>query len=187
MKKLFAIAILATSALLTSCSTNQNTARKKIQKHIFKTAHDAKSYEFIEMGKPDTIKKSDLLLDEYRFKEKLFEIDSQQVEFYKDKYDWYSERIKGSYGYIYKDSYLRIKKEYESRLEQIIELGEEMASLLSSIDKLLKSNEDTIEQIVYTCHYRIRIPMGGLIKTQSSIIYYPNEKDEEKWGRVSID
>ena len=184
MKKLFlSIAIVST---FVGCTSNQSTARKKIEEQILKSAHDAKSYEFIEMGKPDTIKKSDLLFNEIEILSIDYEYETKQIEFYKDLYDSYSKNIKGEYGYIYLDSYHEYKKEYNNRLKKGIELNQKIISKRLSVDSVLKSNKNTIEEIVYTCHFRIGIPMGGLIKTQASIIYYSNEKDKEKWGEVSL-
>jgi hypothetical protein len=184
MKKLFLTLLVSFS--LFSCSDNQDIAREKIEEQISKYAHDAKSYEFIEMGKPDTIKKSDLLFSEIKILSIDYEYETKQIEYYKDLYDTYSENIKGEYGYIYLDSYHEYKKEYANRIKKGIELNQKLIDKRQSVDKVLKSNKNTVEQIVYTCHFRIRIPMGGLVRTEASITYYPNKKDEEKWGEVSL-
>ena len=62
MKKtiLFSIA----SAFLFSCSDQTDVAREKIESHIDSFANDPGSYQFVRMEKPDTTRKSDVLLDD---------------------------------------------------------------------------------------------------------------------------
>jgi hypothetical protein len=194
--KLFINLFVGLLLLLTGCNkSNQDIAQSKIEEFVLKNANDAKSYEFIEMGKPDTIMKSDSietfiketknrnleLLEDNEFTISRINSEKTSYEIWLRLGDQkYANQSLLDYNrYVVKQNkcYSTIKsnttkiKESEILLEEIKE-------------KELKNKNANIHKIIYTCHYRIGIPLGGLIKTQTSIEYFPNGKD--KWSEVSL-
>ena len=184
MKKLILSSVIISSLL--SCSDNQDIAREKIESHVFKNANDANSYEFIEMGKPDTVRQSNLIFNEMDLLNSSLKMEVEMLGYYKERVGWYSKQIKGSYGYIYLESYNSLKKDFDESSEKCKGFISSYKNKELLYNKLKNTDKDSIHKIIYTCHFRIGVPLGGLVKTYSTIGYYPNKEGKDKWSEVSL-
>lgn len=194
--KLFINLFVGLLLLLTGCNkSNQDVAQSKIEDFVLKNANDAKSYEFIEMGKPDTIMKSDSIetfIKETKNKnlelleDNLFTISRINSE--KTSYEiWLrlGDQKYANQSLLDYNRYVVKQNKCDSTIKSNTTKIKESEILLEEIkEKELKNKNANIHKIIYTCHYRIGIPLGGLIKTQTSIEYFPNGKD--KWSEVSL-
>jgi hypothetical protein len=170
---------------LAACSSNEKTARTKVEEYIQANANDPKSYEFIDMGKPDTTRISDTL-ETSAYLDSLIDLDLAQssLERAKSNVAEYEEEIKGAYGYIYMDSYNEYVKEvgeYTEKIEKAkIKIAEKRKKILG-----LKQNpkSDEIVRITYTVNFRLKNGLGALMKTKATITYSPKG---EKWDDPEI-
>ena len=183
MKKI--IFALPAIVFLVACNSNEKTARTKVEEYIQANANDPKSYEFIDMGKPDTTRISDTL-ETSAYLDSLIDLDMAQssLERAKSNVAEYEEEIKGEYGYIYMDSYNEYVKEVGEYTEKIekdkIKIEEKKKKILG-----LKQNpkSDEIVRITYTVNFRLKNGLGALMKTKATITYSPKG---EKWDDPEI-
>jgi hypothetical protein len=177
MKKL--ILLISIVSTFVGCTSNQSTARKKIQEYVLKNANDANSYEFIEMDNPDTIRKSGELFH-------LIEKDSLELKSSPEALH-YSDFIN-----IYESEPPSIEHTSHIFFERLKIWNDSLTTLLINninkntilYNKIKNTESDSIVGITHRCNFRIRIPSGGLIKTYALITYYPTPKD---WSEVYVD
>jgi cell division protein FtsB len=178
MKKtiLFSIA----SVFLFSCSNQTDVAREKIESHIDSFANDPGSYQFVGMEKPDTVRKSDTMF----INDILVTFYKTDVEHYQDQVNYYSKMVKGSYGYIYQDSY----KDYLEYLANANDKLNKEISKLNSQKKIYKkihnTQMDSIAWVVYKLKFRIKNAAGGLILTSASVTFAPSS---QSWGKIRME
>jgi hypothetical protein len=184
MKKLLLIAF--GSFQLFSCSSIEKDARAKIEQHIKENAHDAKSYEFISMGKPDTLKLTDSLSvtlktknNSLKFHKDMMQSSMKQVAFY--------ENVMAetpNYAYIFTDSYERNKKDVAEYAEEVKKDSTAIQEVKSMIDNIKANPElNKIQDITYLLNFRIKNLMGALFKTHATIKYFPANNS---WGPVEM-
>ena len=178
MKKIILSSIA--SVFLFSCSNQTDVAREKIEDHIDSFANDPGSYQFVGMEKPDTIRKSDTMyIDDF-----LITVYKTQVELYQDQVNYYSKMVKGSYGYIYQDSY----KDY---LEYLADYNDKLSKQISKINsqkqlykKIRNTPMDSIVRVVYRLKFRIKNAAGGLILTSA---YITLTTSNQSWGKITME
>lgn len=183
MKYFIYLIILSVSVV--ACSSNEKTARNKIEDFIKENANDAKSYEFISIDKPDTLRISDTL-EQKIYLDSIVDLDLalRNLELSQEFLSDYEEKMKGAYSYIYRESYEQHKKEvahYSMIIEKITKSIEQERNKL--IEFKQKPAENKIVRVVYKLNCRLKNKLGVLNKTSISIHLFP---DKNKWGAVKI-
>jgi hypothetical protein len=183
MKKTIIYSIAAIA--LAACSSNEKTARAKVEEHIQANAHDPKSYEFISIEKPDTVTVSDTL-ETSAYLDSLIDLDMgiSSLNMAKENVAEYEDKIQGEYGYIYKESYdlyVDEVKEYTTKVEQAKKQIEEKKKKIADLKK--NPTEDKIVRILYTVNFRLKNGLGALRKSSATIIYVPKD---DKWEEVQM-
>ena len=177
MKKIILASIISVS--LFSCSNQTDVAREKIEDHIDSFANDPGSYQFVRMEKPDTMRRSDtLMLDSF-----LLDHYKDRVADDQDQVDWYQERVQGSYGYIYQNSYdfyLKCLADSKERLNKVISKLESEKELYNRINN---TEMDSILRITHKLSFRIKNAAGGLMLTSARITFTPSN---QSWGSIKI-
>jgi len=183
MKKTIFLALV--SVVLASCSSNEKTAKSKIEEFIQANANDPGSFEFINMENPDTLRISDTLeISAYLDSVVDLDVALSSLEISQESFDEYSTEINGEYGYIYKESYETSKAEVEQYSKEVEKERKEIAEKQSKIKELKKHPEkDQIVSINYTMNFRIKNGFGALKKSSASIKYIPKK---ETWETVKI-
>jgi hypothetical protein len=180
------IRLLLISLLMVACSSNEKTARNKIESFIEENANDAKSYEFISMNRPDTLRISDTLkLKMYLDSIITLDLAYQNLKLSQQFLSESEKEMKGEYSDIYKDSYEQHKKEVEEYSKEVenAKKGIELDRVkLKEIEKNPAKN--VIVQVRYKLNCRLKNKIGALTKTTVSIIFKPQEKS---WGEVIME
>jgi hypothetical protein len=180
-----ALYLLLFSFGLSACSSNEKTARNKIEDFIKANANDAKSYEFISMNTADTSRISDTL-EQKIFLDSLVDLDvaARGLELSQEFLSDYEEKMKGPFPDIYKESYEQYKKEvsdYSITIEKVTTAINQDKKKLKEIKE--KPEENKIVRVVYTLNCRLKNKIGVLNKTSVSISFFPNEN---RWGEAKF-
>jgi hypothetical protein len=170
---------------ITACSSNEKTARNKIEDFIKANANDAKSYEFISMNKPDTVRISDTL-EQKIFLDSLVDLDValSGLELSQEFLSDHEEKMKGSNPEIYRESYELYKKEvaeYSMTIDKVTKSIEKDKNKIKEFKE--KPMENTIVQIVYKLNCRLKNKLGVLNKTSILINFFPADN---KWGEPQM-
>ncbi len=183
MKKLLLLSF--GSLLLLSCSSIDKDARTKIEQHIKENAHDAKSYEFISMEKPDTTTTADTMMKSILLDSLELEKHLNEVEVYTNLIEKYQGKATDkNEGFMYIESFNRFKSELESAEESSEKLKKEISAKHNKINEVKNSpGANQILLISYGLNFRIKNLMGGYYKTNAKIIYYPQN---QTWSGVEI-
>jgi hypothetical protein len=178
---------------ISACSENKDVAREKIEHYFDSVANDPKSYEFIDMMKPDTFRKSDLIFGgqvsdttglskitkyDYRYMSRIDEGWSH-IKWQKSLVLEYKYNVEtSSFPDIWLDSYKEYVNEFDSLMKDWHVNNKQRNYLKNNPSK------DSIVEIDYGINFRAKNKMGGLVKGSGKISYHPSKNS---WGRVDID
>lgn len=169
----------------TACSSNEKTAQSKVEEYILAHADDPKSYEFINIDKPDTVRISDTLATKM-YLDSLIDLSMaiSSLKLSQVYLDEYEVSIKGEFGHIYRESYEQYKKEVEEYTSAIRKAEMEISETKKKIQRLEKTpTENNILRISYNVNFRLKNRFGALVKSSASITYLPSE---QKWEAVHM-
>jgi peptidoglycan hydrolase CwlO-like protein len=165
MKKLFLLILIL---FIFSCSKEispEEKIKQALEEYLFKTINDPSSYEFVEIGKIDTISKIEHYKWIYNFNMKMYKSIEERNE----------EYING-----YKKLLAKYKKQSEKYTNEIKEIKKEIDSLeklefgveeMDQHNKLIASTkENEIHQLKTTYKFRANNKMGGKILYEYNVI-----------------
>jgi hypothetical protein len=166
MKKLLLLLMISASTLL-ACSSIEKDARAKIEQHIKENAHDAKSYEFVNMEKPDTLFVADTLLQSIKAdSEKILDF-AKTEKLYKEQADFYAAEMQKDTRLtsVYKETYDRCLSgivQFQERAKEVELIIEAKKSAISDLKN--KPMTDQIIKVNYRLNFRIKNLMGGFTR-----------------------
>lgn len=177
---------------MSACTNNENVAREKIEHYFDSVANDPKSYEFIDMMKPDTVRKSDRIWGgDVKDTIGLSEVTKYWDDYTSRTDDEWSE-IKWQKAWVLKyeynvetsnfpDIYLDTYKEYVNEFDSLMKDWH----VKNKQRNYLKNNpsKDSIVFVNYGINFRAKNKMGGLVKGSGNITYYPSKNS---WGTAYI-
>ncbi len=177
---------------ISACSENKDVAREKIEHYFDSVANDPKSYEFIDMMKPDTFRKSHFIyggqvsdttglskVSKYEWKYMDYNVGWSFIKYQKSLVLYYKCEVETS---GYPDIYLSSYKEYVNKFDSLMKDWHVKNKQIN----YLKNNpsKDSIVEIDYGINFRAKNKMGGLVKGSGKISYHPSKNS---WGEVGID
>jgi len=177
---------------MSACTNNENVAREKIEHYFDSVANDPKSYEFIDMMKPDTFRKSHFIWGgnvedtiglskvtkyEWRYNSRTDEGWSQ-IKYQKSLVLEYKYEVEtSSFPYIWSSSYKEYVNEFDSLMKDWHVNNKQRNYLKNNPSK------DSIVCVKYGINFRAKNKMGGLARGSGNISYHPSK---DSWGEVNI-
>jgi|GEM_PF-3136572 len=174
--------------LLAACSSKEKTARSKIEEFVLKNADDPKSYEFIEMEKPDTFFQSESIKLNISLDSSSLKMENALLTIDSNFYYMYAEKVKDSdYGYIYRSTFEDYKLKMLISSKRVDSFKN---SIKVNLDRLAKAkSSDKAISIEYTAKFRLKNSFGALKKSSASVVYLCDENlpEDKRWVEVQME
>ncbi|MFN9112150.1 MAG: hypothetical protein ACK5XN_18950 [Bacteroidota bacterium] len=180
--------LLMAGVLLAACSSKEKTARSKIEEFVLKNADDPKSYEFIEMEKPDTFFQSESIKLNISLDSSSLKMENALLTIDSNFYYMYAEKVKDSdYGYIYRSTFEDYKLKMLISSKRVDSFKN---SIKVNLDRLAKAkSSDKAISIEYTAKFRLKNSFGALKKSSASVVYLCDENlpEDKRWVEVQME
>jgi hypothetical protein len=176
---------LLTAIAMIACSSEKNTAQNKVEDYIKANADDPKSYEFINVDKPDTVRISDTLNTKMYLDSVIdLSMSMTSLKLSTEYLNEYEGKIYGEFGYIYRESYEKYKAEVEQYTLAVKKAEKTISETKKKIQILEKTpSENKILRIRYKVNFRLKNGFGAMVKSSATVTYLPLE---QKWEEVQI-
>jgi hypothetical protein len=176
---------LLTAIAMIACSSEKNTAQNKVEDYLTANADDPKSYEFINVDKPDTVRISDTLNTKMYLDSVIdLSMSMSSLKLSQEYLDEYKGKIHGEFGYIYRESYEKYKAEVQEYTLAVQKAEKTITETKKKIQILEKTpSENKILRSRYKVNFRLKNGFGAMVKSSATVTYLPLE---QKWEEVQI-